>query len=596
MTFGDPRWLWGLVALPILLLIEWGAVVRCDRVLRELVGARADSVLLEQRRAGQRRLSMALRLTALALLILGAADPQWGRELVRRSASGSDVVLAIDVSASMDTRDVAPSRIEEARREALAVLDRLEGSRVGLVAFAGDAVRLCPLTLDLGAVRLALQGLGSGAVSEPGTDIGRALRTAARVLPGGRREEQAVVLWTDGEDLEHGASGAIDDLARAGIRVFAIGVGTPAGDFVPLLDGQGRAVDVKRDESGQTVRSRLDEALLRSCASKTRGGYFSASRPGGELPRLLASLSSLARSGRGQRLIERPVSRFPLLAALAALLLVLDRVRTRRRVATSESPGAGETQRPPKRSHAANGRRAAAAATLLIAIATAALAAGAGQARAQSDWARGDGAFRGARWAEAESLYTQRLRHGDARAARVNRSTARARHGLGPVAESELDSLSARDDRPGRAAGYNLGTLLAERQDYVHALAQLKRSLERDPTDADARWNYELAMRLKQATQNRPPPQGSKPRPQPNAPNAQSGGGSSPKPSPGTVQNTPPPPPTAQAPSQSTGPGMSGAMNPQQADQILDALDQQARLEQGRNQVRVVREKRGRDW
>ncbi|MGH7742326.1 MAG: VWA domain-containing protein, partial [Candidatus Eiseniibacteriota bacterium] len=314
MIFGDPRWLWGLAAIPVMLLIEWTAVVRADRALRDLVGSRADSVLLEQRLAGQRRLSMALRLLALSLLVSGAADPQWGRELVRRGASGSDVVLAIDVSASMDTRDVAPSRIEEARREALAVLDRLEGSRVGLVGFAGDAVRLCPLTLDLGAVHLALEGLGSGSVSEPGTDLGRALRTAARVLPGARREEQAVVLWTDGEDLERGAGAAIDDLARSGIRVFAIGVGTPAGDFVPTLDGQGRAVDVKRDENGQTVRSRLDEGLLRSIAARTHGGYFSASRPGGELPRLLASLSSLARSGRGQRLIERPVSRFPLLA------------------------------------------------------------------------------------------------------------------------------------------------------------------------------------------------------------------------------------------------------------------------------------------
>lgn len=595
MSFGDPRWLWALLGLPILLLIEWGAVVRSDRMLRELVGARADSVLLEQRRAGQRRLSMALRLLALALLGLGAADPQWGRELVRRGATGSDVVLAIDVSASMDTRDVAPSRIEEARREALAVLDRLEGSRVGLVAFAGDAVRLCPLTLDLGAVRLALAGLASGAVSEPGTDVGRGLRAAARVLPGAHREEQAVVLWTDGEDLEHGAGGAIDELARAGIRVFAVGVGTPAGDFVPLLDGQGRAVDVKRDESGQPVRSRLDEALLRSCASKTHGGYFSASRPGGELPRLLASLSSLAQSGRGQRLIERPVSRFPLLAALAALLLVLDRARARRRAPLIESAGDSASERPVKRARSASRRRTAAAAALLFAWA--ALAGAPSRTHAQSDWARGDGAFRGERWAEAESLYTQRLHRGEARAAAVNRSTARARRGVGAAAESELDSLAARDDRSGRAAGYNLGTLLAERQDYAHALAQLKRALQRDPSDADARWNYELAMRLKRANENRQPRQGSKPPPQPNAPNAQSGGGGSPQPSPGSAQNAPLPPSQAsQMPSQSTGPGMSGGMNPQQADQILDALDQQARLEQGRNQVRVVREKRGRDW
>jgi Ca-activated chloride channel family protein len=598
MTFGDPRWLWGLLAMPLLLALEWSAVVRADRRLRELVGERADSVLLEQRRAGQRRLSLVLRALALALLVAGAADPQWGRELVRRGASGSDVVLAIDVSASMDTRDVAPSRLEEARREALAVLDRLEGSRVGLVAFAGDAVRLCPLTLDLGAVRLALQGLGSGAVSEPGTDIGRALRTAARVMPGGRREEQAIVLWTDGEDLEHGAGAAIDDLARTGMRVFTVGVGTPAGDFVPLLDGEGRSVDVKRDESGQPVRSRLDEQLLRSCAAKTRGGYFSASRPGGELPRLVASLSSLARSGRGQRLIERPVSRFPFLAALAALLLVLDRVRTRRRIPKRDDAAPRNARRAPAaepRSVARGAGAAAGRAAAVLMCAGGALLASSGIARGQSDWARGDQAFKRGNWEAAESLYTQRLKQGSARAAEVNRATARARRGLGAPADSELGALSARGDAAGRAAGYNLGTLEAERQDYDHALGELRRALERDPRDQDARWNYELAMRLKQAQQNpQKPPQNSKPKPQPSAPNAGSG---QPQPAPGTPPPGQPPPSPAQQPlSQNTGPGSSGSMNQQQADQILDALDQQARLQQGKNQVRVVREKRGRDW
>ena len=597
MTFGDSRWLWGLLALPLLLALDWGAVVRADRQLRELVGARADSVLLEQRRAGQRRLSLVLRALALALLVIGAADPQWGRELVRRGASGSDVVLAIDVSASMDTRDVAPSRLEEARREALAVLDRLEGSRVGLVAFAGDAVRLSPLTLDLGAVRLALQGLGSDAVSEPGTDLGRALRAAARVMPGGRREEQAIVLWTDGEDLEHGAGGAIDELAHTGMRVFTIGVGTPGGDFVPLLDGEGRAVDVKRDESGQPVRSRLDEALLRSCAARTRGGYFSASRPGGELPRLVASLSSLARSGRGQRLIERPVSRFPLLAALAALLLLLDRVRTRRRVPQREDEAPPGAQRPARAAARTPGRAGAAAgrAAAVLVCAGWALLTWPRLARGQSDWARGDQAFKRGNWEAAESLYTQRLKHGTARAAEVNRATARARRGLGAPADSELGALSARGDAAGRAAGYNLGTLEAEHQNYDQALSELRRALERDPRDQDARWNYELAMRLKQAQQNpQKPPPSSKPQSQPNAPSAGSG---APKPAPGTPPPGQPPPSTAQQPlSQNTGPGSSGSMNQQQADQILDALDQQARLQQGKNQVRVVREKRGRDW
>ncbi|HET7226096.1 MAG TPA: VWA domain-containing protein, partial [Candidatus Eisenbacteria bacterium] len=331
MTFADPRWLWGLAVVALLLVLEAWSWRRAAGALERLTGSRREHALLLQRRPGDRRISSLLRLAACALLVAGAAGPQWGREVVRRTATGSDIVMVMDVSASMDARDVAPSRLDEARREALAVLDRLEGSRVGVVAFAGDAIRLCPLTLDLGAARLVIESLNTSSVSTPGTDLGRALRAALRVAPPGRRDEQAIVLWTDGEDLEQGARAALGEVAAAGVRVFAVGVGTRAGDVIPVLDEQGRAIDVKRDAAGALVHSRLDEGLLRAIGARTRGGYFSASAPGGETPRLVAALASLSRAAHGSRLSERPVARFRLFAALAAALLAFELGRSRRR-------------------------------------------------------------------------------------------------------------------------------------------------------------------------------------------------------------------------------------------------------------------------
>ena len=316
MNFVHPDWLWLLLALPMLLALERAAARRAARAAERLAG-KLDSVLLEQRLPGQHRVGIALRVLALGLLIVGAAGPEWGHELVRRSAVGSEVVLVLDVSASMDVRDVPPSRLEEARREAVAVLERLAGSRVAVVAFAGEAARLCPLTIDRSAARLVLESISTSTVAEPGTDLARGLRAAARLLPPKRRNEQLILVWTDGEDLEHNGHAAVDELARAGLRVFAIGVGTPTGDVVPVLDDQGRAVDVKRDASGGPVRSRLDQALLQTLARRTSGAYFSAARPGGELPRLLASLGGLTRdakdgsSDRGERLVERPVPNRP---------------------------------------------------------------------------------------------------------------------------------------------------------------------------------------------------------------------------------------------------------------------------------------------
>jgi len=581
MTFTDPRWLWALAALPVLFLLEWRAVRRAERALTALAGAREGHPLLAQRRPGGRRLGLLLRLGALALLAVGAAGPEWGRELVRRAATGSDVLLMLDVSASMDVRDVPPSRMEEARREALAVLDRLEGSRVAVVAFAGDAVRLCPLTQDLGAVRLVLESLSTASVSDPGTDLGRALRAARRVLPPGRREEQAIVLWTDGEDLERGAREAIEDLAATGVRVFAVGVGTPTGDVVPVLDEAGRATDVKRDEQGNAVRSRLDESLLRTLARRTRGGYFSASRAGGELPRLLGALGALARSGRGVRIVERPIARFPLFAGLAAVLLVADLARPRRRVAP----------RAPGTRAGAAARAAALAGAMLLA---------AGPAAAQSPWAKGDRAWREGRFAAAESLYALRARGGAPPALRVNRATAAGLAGRREAAERDLARLVGERGAAGGHARYNLGTFQGARGAYEEALASLRAALERDPGDEDARWNYEIVLRRQREEERRRRESGGQDAPRPDPDRAPGAGTPSPQPQgqppqPGG-QAPSPSPPAAQAPS-APPPGGATGMTREQAERVLGALqDLQRADERNQRRVRVLREKRGRDW
>jgi Ca-activated chloride channel family protein len=577
LSFSDPRWLWALLALPVLALLEARAARRAGARLARLAGARRDNALLAQRLPGQRRLGLVLRLAALAALVVGAAGPEWGTELTRRVSSGSDVVLVVDVSASMDARDVAPSRLEEARREALAVLDRLQGSKVGVVAFAGDAIRMCPLTLDRSAARLVIEALTTSSVSEPGTDLGRGLRTGAQMLPDGRRSEQAMVLWTDGEDLEGGARGALDELAAKGIRVFAVGVGTPAGDVVPVLDDEGRAVDVKRDSDGGPVHSRLDEGLMRDLARRTRGGYFAASQAGGETGRLVATLGQLAHGSRGERLVERAVPRFPWFAGVAALLIAIDRVRRHRR---GERGGAS----------ARSGRTARAAALVLVL----ALAGLAPAARAQSAWARGDRAFRDGQWRAADSLYT--LRAGDHPPAPldVDLGTARARAGKTDDGLRRLASHGNDRGRTGEIALYNLGTLQAEGGDYDHAMRSLRAALERAPGDEDARWNYEWALRKKLESQRPPRPQPQRqqqrqqqqqPQPQPNQ---------NPNPQPQTNGQPQPQPTQPQNPSSEQ---MGQHLDRQQAERILASLEQLERREQQRiRQVRVMREKRGKDW
>lgn len=634
MTFSEPWIVWGVVAIPLVVALQWVAMRRGETRLGQLAGKRVPHPLLAQRRPGDRRLGAILTTLALLALVLGAAGPEWGRELTRRQGSGSDVLFVLDTSASMDARDVAPSRLAEAKREALALLDRLEGSRVGAVAFAGDAVRLAPLTQDLSVVRLTLEDLSSQSVSEPGTDLGRALHMAMKVLPKGRREEQVVILWTDGEDLEAGARAAIDDLVAAGIRVFAVGVGTPQGDVVPQLDEDGRVTDIKRDENGTAVKSKLDEDLLRTIARRTHGGYFAASRPGGELPRLLAALSGIERSSRASRLVERRVPRFPVFALAAVLLLGVavarprrvvgvaaqesqlarDRERAARRQAKVEAkakvkppapakpggkpPGRGgvAARRPggPARPTPARppGARTPAKIAALIAV-LGALGALARTAHAQSDWARGNTAFKKGEYVDAESLYAKRARKNAPPALQVNRATARALAGDRDGATKEFERLTDAAGHAGRDARYNLGTVLGEKHDVDQSLTRLREALIRDPSDQDARWNYEvmLAEKQRQQQQKQPKPGQQPPQQPPQQPQ--------PQPNPSQSSSGPPPPSSSAGNTPKPAPGQTGqeGMTKEQAQQLLGALEEMQRSEsQKQHKVRVLRDRHGKDW
>ena len=215
----------------------------------------------------------------LFFLFVAAAGPQCGErtELVKRT--GIDLVVALDASNSMLARDVKPSRIERAKLEVTALLDRLNGDRVGLVVFAGDAFIQCPLTTDYSAARLFLRAVAPVSMATQGTAIADALYEAREVLEGGGRGEagKAVLLITDGEDQRGDAIAAASALADAGIRIFAVAVGGAEGEPIPVLDREGNLTGYKKDKEGRTVLTRTDVAGLRDLTARGNGLLLTAS-------------------------------------------------------------------------------------------------------------------------------------------------------------------------------------------------------------------------------------------------------------------------------------------------------------------------------
>jgi Ca-activated chloride channel family protein len=209
----------------------------------------------------------------LFLLLIAAAGPQCGERTELARHSGIDLVIALDLSTSMLARDVKPSRIERARLEITALLDRLKGDRVGLVVFAGDAFVQCPLTSDYAAARLFLRAVEPVSMPRQGTALADALYEAKGVLDGGGRGNaaRAVLLITDGEDNEGNALTAASELGEAGIRVYAVPVGGEQGEPIPILDKYGNVSGYKKDKEGKTVLSRADVGMLREIASRGNG-------------------------------------------------------------------------------------------------------------------------------------------------------------------------------------------------------------------------------------------------------------------------------------------------------------------------------------
>jgi Ca-activated chloride channel family protein len=304
----------------------WGLALALRRMMRveSLLGARLAPALAPGVSPVFSALKAALQALGLGLFAVALAQPQCGSrtELARRR--GIDLVVAVDASKSMLARDVAPDRLERAKLELNALLDSLKGDRVGIVAFAGDAYVQSPLTSDYAAAKLFLRAVDPEQMQQGGTNIGAALQLAQSMLEGADRgaKDRVVVLLSDGEDLSGEEMDAAEALHAAGIKVFAVGIGSEAGEPIPERGKNGDVVGYKKDAAGNTVLTRLDRAGLEAVAQLT-GGEFFYQPHGVAVQEVAARIDRLQKSEIESRLTVRWDERFQLFLAPGLALLAL---------------------------------------------------------------------------------------------------------------------------------------------------------------------------------------------------------------------------------------------------------------------------------
>ena len=331
MRFAAAGYLWLLAGLPVLGGLLALSFHRRRRSLEEvgdlgLVRRLTTSASLEKR-----IIKASLFMLSVLFLTLALARPQWGSRLETVSRRGVDVIIAVDTSRSMLAEDVKPNRLAQARGAVAALIDALQGDRIGLVGFAGAAYVACPLTLDHTAASIFLDVLDTDLIPVQGTALAEAIRAATRAFQGGERRHRVLVLITDGEDHEGDVEDAAREAAAEGVTIYAVGIGSPGGEPIPLRDARGEVVGYKEDGEGRKVTSRLDDRTLEGIALSTGGKYYPSSAEGIELHRIgeeIGGMDSTTLSARLHTLYEERYQ-WPLAAAL--LLLSLEALLSDRR-------------------------------------------------------------------------------------------------------------------------------------------------------------------------------------------------------------------------------------------------------------------------
>ena len=582
MRFTSPWWLAAGLCCGVLVVLMWRvANARQHAALARFVAAHLRSQLTRSISLGKRRVQRGLFWTALICLFAALAGPLAGYRWEQVSRRGNEIMFAIDTSRSMLTPDVKPNRLTRAKLAIDDFAKQLDGDAVGIVAFAGAAFLACPMTLDYGAFHESLSTIDTNTIPRGGTNISSAIHAAQVALhrrPGG---DKILILVTDGEDLEGDALAAARTAAQTdGLKIYSVGVGTAAGDLIPVAPDMGGGF--VKDDSGAFVKSRLDEPALKAIAAATGGSYAPLGTQGEGLDAVFKTIFGSVQKHElayRQQKIYTQRYQWPLAASLGLLLASL-LIGNRRRGSAARSHAvvaiiglmlmAAWPSHPMRAANVNSGDAS-----------TAATAAPGEPKNPLQEFNTGTAAYRAGRFPQAAQAFQQSITH---------------------APSSDLKRLADQQD-----AYYDLGNTLYRAgqktehsapqetlQKWTDAVKAYETALQLRADDADSKFNRDLVKRkidaLKQQQnpdQNQNQNQNQNPNQSPNQPNK--GGGLGQGQPPNSPQNTknndpqqgqpPSQPPAAVSkegqPSPGAGQPPSAANEPQAGDEAEGTADNQ---------------------
>lgn len=319
--YGDSLYALGVV--PVLVFFFVAAWFARTNALKRFGDLNLIQRLMPQASNDKHILKFVFLAVAMALMIVGWANPQWGtkREQVKRKSV--DIFFALDISQSMMAEDISPSRLERAKRFTQSLVETFKGERLGSIIFAGNAYLQVPLTTDYAAVSLFLRSTNTGMAPTQGTAIVDAIDLAERSFDEKNKNNKALIIITDGENHDSEALERAKKAGDNGLLIFTVGVGTEEGSFIPTFYG-GRQ-DYKRDETGNPVRSKLNEKMLMDLAQTGNGAYFNLLNGSEKVAQALESkIADMEKREFEQRVFSDFESYFQYFIGAGLLLLIIE--------------------------------------------------------------------------------------------------------------------------------------------------------------------------------------------------------------------------------------------------------------------------------
>jgi Ca-activated chloride channel homolog len=319
----ESKYLYLLFILPVLALLFLYVQLWKKKKQKEFGDLELVKKLSPEKSTFKPILKFIVVLLALSMLILGLVNPKIGTKVEKVKREGIDIVFAIDVSKSMLAEDIAPNRLEKSKQIVSQIINTLGSDRIGIVAYAGSAFPVLPITTDYNSAKMFLQSMNTGMVSSQGTSLNEAIELGIKYFEGSPNTSKLMIMISDGEDHSEGAEDAAAEAKKEGMKIITIGVGTAAGGPIPLKRN-GVLESYQLDNEDKVVTTKLNQEVLEKLAKAANGGYVSGNNTKEVVSFVKKSLDTIQKTEFEATEMANFQSQFQWFLGIGFFLLLLD--------------------------------------------------------------------------------------------------------------------------------------------------------------------------------------------------------------------------------------------------------------------------------